>query len=96
MVSFLQILSSMHVALFLDPDEASPIEELKANKDEGQNNVPSPVDISRKKEAREDDTEGAVRNEEDGKWWVDEATYIEEEPWLGDLHSMWSGYQPGV
>jgi hypothetical protein len=41
----------MHAALFPDPVEASPMEDPEADKDEGQNNVPSPAEISRKKEA---------------------------------------------
>jgi hypothetical protein len=86
--SFLQILSSMHAALFPDPVEA--------DKDEGQHNKPSPVDISRQKEAREDDTEGAERSKEAGKQWSDETTYIEEEPWPGDLQATRTSYLPGV
>jgi hypothetical protein len=86
----------MHEALFSDPVETSPMEDPEAAKGEDQNKVQSPAEIGRKKEEREDDIEGAACNEEDGKQWVDEATYIEEEPWPGDLQATWSGYLPGV
>jgi len=28
--------------------------------------------------------------------WVDKVTYVEDEPWTGDLHATWPGYLPGV
>jgi hypothetical protein len=28
--------------------------------------------------------------------WVDQVTYVEEEPWTGDLHATWPGYLPDV
>jgi hypothetical protein len=86
--SFLQIISSMHAALFPDPVEAV--------KNEGRHHVPSPVDISKQKDACEGDTEGAERSKEAGKQWSDETTYIEEEPWPGDLSATRPSYLPGV
>jgi hypothetical protein len=65
--SFLQILLSMHAALYPYPVEAIPMEDPEADKDEGQNNVSSPAKINKKKEVREDDTEEAAHNEEDSK-----------------------------
>jgi hypothetical protein len=94
--NFLQILSSMHAALFPDPVEASPKGDPEVDKDEGQHNVTSPPVMSRKKERHEDDAEEAERNQEDDKQWGDGTTYIEEEPWPGDLPATWTSYQPGV
>jgi hypothetical protein len=38
----------------------------------------------------------AERTVDDGKQWDDGPTYIEEEPWPGDLSATWPSYQPGV
>ena len=72
------------------------MEDSKTATSEDQRRVPSPAGEEWKKEAHGEDTKGAERNEDNGKQWDDEPTYIEEEPWPGDLHAMWSGYQPGV
>jgi hypothetical protein len=94
--SFLKILSSLHEALLSDPVETSPMEDPEAAKGGDQRKVQSPAETGRKKEEREDDIKGAECNEEVGKQWDDGPTYIEEEPWPGDLHATWSGYLPGV
>jgi hypothetical protein len=45
------------------------------------------------RESKADDTEGDV---ESGKIWADQPTYVEEEPWPGDLQAKWPNYSPGV
>jgi hypothetical protein len=42
------------------------------------------------------DAEGAADKVTGEVLWANEVTYVEEEPWPGDLHATWSGYLPGV
>lgn len=84
--SFLQIIASMHAALFSDP--------VDVNEEEGQHEGPSQADM--KQEAREEGTEGAEDGKEADKQWGDEIVYIEEEPWPGDLQATQTSYLPGV
>ena len=39
---------------------------------------------------------GTETKEEVEVQWADGATYVEEEPWTGDLHATWPGYMSGV
>jgi hypothetical protein len=94
--SFLRIISSLHEALLYESDETSPLKDSQAAKDADQREVPRPVEEERKKDAHGEDAKGAEHNEDVGKQWDDGLTYIEEEPWPGDLCATWSGYQPGV
>jgi len=68
--SFLQIIASMHAALFLDP--------VDINEEESQHRGPSRVDMNQ--EAREEGTDEAADGKEADKRWGDEPAYIEEEP----------------
>jgi hypothetical protein len=86
--SFLQIISSMHAALFPDP--------VNAMKNEGQHHGPTPAGTSKQKDACEGDAEGPKRSTEEGKQWCEGPTYIEEEPWPGDLSATQPSYLPGV
>jgi hypothetical protein len=94
--NFLQILASMHDALFPDPEEATPEGDPEFDGDEDQHPVTSPPVMSREKERHEDDAKEAERNQEDDEQWGDGTAYIEEEPWPGDLPATWPSYQPGV
>jgi hypothetical protein len=39
---------------------------------------------------------GTETKEEVEVQWADETTYVEEEPWTGDLNATWPGYMSGV
>jgi hypothetical protein len=39
---------------------------------------------------------GTETKEEVEVLWADETTYVEEEPWTGDLNATWPGYMSGV
>jgi hypothetical protein len=39
---------------------------------------------------------GTETKEEVEVQWADGTTYVEEEPWTGDLHATWPGYMSGV
>jgi hypothetical protein len=93
---FLQILASMHDALFPDPEEASPEGDPELDGNDDQQPVTSPPVMSREMERHEDDAKEAERNQEDDENWSGGTAYIEEEPWPGDLPATWPSYQPGV
>ena len=40
--------------------------------------------------------DGTVDDEAGDKTWDNQPTYIEEEPWMGDIQPMWPNYSPGV
>jgi hypothetical protein len=42
------------------------------------------------------DVDGAADKVTGEVLWENEVTYVEEEPWPGDLQATWSGYLPGV
>jgi hypothetical protein len=81
---FLRTLSSLQDSLASSPAEAVPMEEPGAATGAGK-------DVAR--ESKADDTAGDV---EDGKIWADQPTYVEEEPWPGDLQAKWPDFSPGV
>jgi hypothetical protein len=93
---FLQILSSMHEALSSDPVETAPMEEPAAATGEGLDKAQRPAEMEREKDERERKADGITCDEEGGRQWADQTTYVEEEPWTEDLHATWSGYLPGV
>ena len=39
---------------------------------------------------------GTATKEEVEVQWADGTTYVEEEPWTGDLHATWPGYMLGI
>jgi hypothetical protein len=94
--SFMQILSSMHEALFSTPGDTSPKEHPEAAKEEAQDKMQTPVAVGRKQEERKDDSKDPACTDEDGEQWDYGVTYIEEEPWSGDLPATWPSYRPTV
>jgi hypothetical protein len=94
--SFLQILSSMHEALFSDPVDTSPKENPEADKEEAQDKTQTPAELGREREERKDDIKEPACKDEAGEQWDYGATYIEEEPWPGDLSATWPSYLPNV
>jgi TATA-binding protein-associated factor Taf7 len=94
--SFLQIISSMHEALFSDLVDTSPKENSEADKEETQDKMQNPTESGREREERKDDIKEPAWKEEAGEQWDYGVTYIEEEPWPGDLPATWPTYQPGV
>jgi hypothetical protein len=85
-VSFLQIIVSLHAALFPDP--------VNDNEEEGQHRGLNQAD--RQQEAHEEGTEEAEDGKDVDKQWGDETVYIEEEPWPGDLQAAQTSHLPGV
>jgi hypothetical protein len=75
--SFLQIITSMHSALFPDPAEDG--------KEEGQQRRPTPASTSQQTKVNEGDAEDKERGGDTDIQWYTGPTLIEEEPWPGDL-----------
>lgn len=94
--SCLQLLSYMQAALTSDPVQAMPREAPTVATDEGPNKAQRPVNKEPVKTEHGSHDEGTTRGEAEEKLWADEPTYIEEEPWPGDLPPMWIGLLPGV
>jgi hypothetical protein len=88
--SCLQLLSSMQVALTQEPVEAMPGEAPAAATDEGPHRAQQPVDREPAKTEHGSRDEGIKRDEADEPTY--EPTYIEEEPWPGDLPPMWPAF----
>lgn len=84
-VSFLRIISSLHEALLSESDGTSSMKDSQAAKDADQHEVSHPAEEEWKKDAHEEDAKESEHNEDGGKKWDNGATYIEEEPWPGDL-----------
>jgi hypothetical protein len=85
-VNFLQIIVSLHAALFPDP--------VNDNVEEGQHRGQHQED--RQQAAHEEGTEEAEDGKDADKQCGDETVYIEEEPWPRDLQAAQTSYLPGV
>jgi hypothetical protein len=94
--SFLQIISSMHEALFAEPVDTSPLKHPEAAQEETQDEMQKPMDSSREQEKRKEEDKEPACKEGASEQWDYGVTYIEEEPWPGDLSATWPTYQPGV
>lgn len=94
--NFLQILASMHDALFPDSEEESAEGDPEVDGNDDQHPVTSPPGKSRDEEKHEDNAKEAERNQENDEHWSDGTAYIEEGPWSGDPPATWPSYQPGV
>ena len=46
--------------------------------------------------ARDNKVEATVGDVKGEKVWADHPTYMEEEPWPGDLQAKWPDFTPGV
>ena len=49
--------------------------------------------LMRNATTKDDGTMGEVQVD---RQWVDQVTFVEEEPWTEDLHATWPGYLPSV
>jgi hypothetical protein len=89
---FLRTLNSLQDSLASSQNEDAPMEEPDAAADAATG--------VKKEEAtgadRGSKVDGTVGDEEGDKNWADQTTYIEEEPWPGDLQPMWPNFSPGV
>jgi hypothetical protein len=92
--SCLQLLSSMQGALTVEPAKVMPREAPTVVTEEGLsmaqrlvNREPVKTEHDRRDEGIESDKAGELAYE---------PTFIEEEPWPGDLSPMWPAYMPGV
>jgi hypothetical protein len=94
--SFILILSSMHEALFSAPGDISPTENPEATTEASQDNTQTPEAAGSKQEERKDDSKDPACTNEVGEKWDYGVTYIEEEPWLGNLSTTWPSYRPTV
>ena len=85
---FLETLNSLQDTLASSQNEDAPIAEPEVAADAAADEA-SGADQGHKADGTVDDGAG-------GKTWDDQPTYIEEEPWMGDIHPMWPNYSPGV
>jgi len=65
----LQIISSMHEALFSDLIDTSPKENSEADKEETQDKMQNPTESGREREERKDDIKEPAWKEEAGEQW---------------------------
>jgi hypothetical protein len=86
--NFLQILASMHDALFTDSEEESAEGDPEVEGDDDQHPVTSPPGKSREEEMHEDNAKVAERNQKNDEHWSDGTTYIEEEPCPATLQPL--------
>lgn len=92
--SCLQLLSSMQGALTVEPVEVMPREAPAVATEEGPSTAQRPVNREPVKTEHDRRDEGIERDKAGEP--AHEPTYIEEEPWPGDLSPMWPAYMPGV
>jgi hypothetical protein len=89
---FLRTLTSLQDSLASSPTEDAPMEEPDAATGAA-TGVATDAATGAERESKADDTVGDVEGE---KNWADQPTYIEEEPWPGDLQAKWPDFSPGV
>jgi len=94
--NFLQILASLHDALFPNSEEESEDGDLEVKGDGDQHPVTSTPGKRKEEEMHEDNVTVAERNQEHDELGYDETVYIEEEPGPDDPPATWPTYKPGV
>jgi hypothetical protein len=94
--NFLQILASMHDAMFPDSEEEAAEGDPEVEGDDDQHPVPSPPGNSRGEEMYEDTAPVAERNQEHDEHGSDGIAHFEEETGAGDPPATWPSCQPGV
>ena len=96
MASFLNNISSMHEALFSAPDDTRPTEHPENTTAAAQINTPTSKAAGWQQQERRDDSQDHAGTNEADEQWDYGVTYIEEEPWTGDLPATWPNYKPTV
>jgi hypothetical protein len=94
--SFMHILSSMHEALFSAPEDTRPTEHPEDTTEAAQTNTQTSEAAGWKQKERRDDSKDPASTNAADEQWDYGVTYIEEEPWPGDLPATWPSYKPTV
>jgi len=94
--SFMNIISSMHEALFSAPNDTRPTEHPEDTTAAAQINTPTSEAAGWQQQERRDDSQAHAGTNEADEHWDYGVTHIEEEPWTGDLPATWPNYKPTV
>ena len=95
-VTFLHILSTMHMELSLDPAISAPGEVPDTVTGARKEGAQRPAEATQEEAQQRGQAEDTGRGERKEKSLDDQPTFIAEEPWTKDLRAAWIGYAPGV
>jgi hypothetical protein len=97
---FLRTLTSLQSSLTSSSDEDAPMEESDAATDAATGTTtgaaPGAAPGATADANRESTAEATVGDVGHERIWADQPTYVEEEPWPGDLRGKWPDFAPGV